>query len=282
MDLQPRRRTQNMARWSLAGSIGMTAGPLAIGAASAIGFGWRGLYVLMGALTAALVVVAWRSPIRGPSARRGGSGTVRSFLSGLRGALKALRRGSVLRWLALLEAADLMLDVLFGFVALYFVDVARIPAGQAAAAVVAWTASGLVGEFLVIPLLERVPGLLYLRVSAAAAALIFPAFLLVGPPGVKVVLLVALGLVKAGWYSVLQARLYDSMPGKGGTAMAVGNIAGLLGSLIPLFLGAVAQAAGLRTAMWLLLAAPLSLLMGLPWERKVHRGRRVARRQARV
>ena len=52
MDLQPRRRTQNMTRWSLAGSIGMTAGPLAMGAAATVGLGWRGLYVVMGTLTA--------------------------------------------------------------------------------------------------------------------------------------------------------------------------------------------------------------------------------------
>lgn len=36
----------------------------------------------------------------------------------------ALRQKEVLRWLVLLEFSDLMLDVLLGFLALYFVDVA--------------------------------------------------------------------------------------------------------------------------------------------------------------
>ncbi len=49
--------------------------------------------------------------------------------------------------------------------------------------------------------------------------------------------------------------------------MAVSNIAGLLGSLEPVGLGLVAEAAGLRTAMWLLLAGPLALLVGLPRSR---------------
>ncbi len=44
----------------------------------------------------------------------------------MRAALSALRRGEVLRWLVLLQFSDLMLDVLLGFLALYFVDVAGL------------------------------------------------------------------------------------------------------------------------------------------------------------
>ena len=91
----------------------------------------------------------------------------------------------------------------------------------------------------------------------------------------KLGLLVLLGLLKAGWCSGLMARLYDTMPGRGGAVMASSNIAGFLGSLMPLGLGAVAQAAGLRTGMWLLMAAPLALLAGLPWRSGAPRGRGV-------
>src|SRR3546814_5793437 len=41
-------------------------------------------------------------------------------------ALRALRRGDVLRWLTLLQFSDLMLDILLGFLALYFVDVVGV------------------------------------------------------------------------------------------------------------------------------------------------------------
>lgn len=276
MDLAPQRREQNMARWSLAGSLGMAAGPIALGGAAALGLGWRGLYFVMAAVSAALVAPTWRAKIpRGagvggrPRAgaggrRRGTAAGWRELLQGARGALRALRSRSVLRWLLLLELSDLMIDILFGFVALYFVDVAGAPVGMAAAAVVIWTVSGLAGDVLVIPVLERSPGLLYLRASAAAAAALFPAFLIVHPLLLKMLLLALLGVTKAGWYSVLKAKLYASLPGKGGAAMAVSNVAGLAGSLIPLGLGAVAQAAGLGATMWLLMAAPVALLVGLP------------------
>src|SRR5205814_25565 len=70
----------------------------------------------------------------------------RSFLEMLRGAARALGRGAVLRWLILLQVTDLMGDVLFGFLALYFVDVVRVSPALAGLAVFAWTAAGLAGD----------------------------------------------------------------------------------------------------------------------------------------
>ena len=85
----------------------------------------------------------------------------------VRDALRVLRRREVLCWLTLLEFSDLMLDVLLGFLALYFVNVVGTTPAQAGAAVAVWTGVGLLGDLLLIPLLERVPGLCYLRWSAA-------------------------------------------------------------------------------------------------------------------
>jgi FSR family fosmidomycin resistance protein-like MFS transporter len=53
------------------------------------------------------------------------------------------------------------------------------------------------------------------------------------------------------------------MPGQSGTVMAVGNIFGLVGGLIPLVLGWVAQRFGLHVTMWLLLLGPVALMVGL-------------------
>ena len=86
----------------------------------------------------------------------------------------------VLRWLILLEFSDLMLDVLLGFLALYFVDVARLTPGPGCPGRRCLErGSGLLGDFLLIPLLEKVKGLDYLRVSVVLELLLFPAFLLV-------------------------------------------------------------------------------------------------------
>jgi FSR family fosmidomycin resistance protein-like MFS transporter len=123
---------------------------------------------------------------------------------------------------------------------------------------------GLAGDFLLIPLLARVSGLRYLRVSAALTLLLFVTFLSVAAFPAKLVLLALLGLLNAGWYAILKARLYATMPGRSGTAMAVSNLFGLVGALIPWGLGSVAQRWGLRAAMVCLVVGPLALLVGLP------------------
>ena len=76
--------------------------------------------------------------------------------------------------------------------------------------------------------------------------------------------LALLGLFNAGWYSILKAQLYSSLPGRSGTVMAIDNIFGLVGALIPWGLGLIAQCFDLRVTMWLLLFGPVALLIGLP------------------
>ena len=44
MDSDPERREHNMARWTFAGSLGVTIGPLILGGAIYIGFGWRAVF----------------------------------------------------------------------------------------------------------------------------------------------------------------------------------------------------------------------------------------------
>jgi len=264
MDTDPARHEQNMARWTLAGSIGMVLGPLALGAASVLGLGWRGLFVIFAGLALALMALAARQPVVHLNGTNGDDEDTPGFRQGLRLAWQAIRRRDVLRWLVLLQFSDLMLDVLYGFLALYFVDVVGVEAGRAGLAVAVWTGVGLVGDLLMIPLLERVRGLPYLRVSAALVLITFPAFLLAGPFALKLALLGGLGLLNAGWYAILQAQLYSALPGQSGTVLAAVNVGGLFGSLVPLGLGLLAESAGLEAAMWLLLAGPVALLIGIP------------------
>jgi len=154
--------------------------------------------------------------------------------------------------------------VLYAYLALYFVDVAGASGARAGVAVAVWTIVGLVGDALLIPVLGRVSGMRYLRASAAATLVVFPAFLLVDAALPKLALLGALGMLNAGWHAILKGRLYAAMPGRSATVMAVGNVFGLAGSLLPLVVGLAAERYGLGPAMWLLLAAPLALLAGLP------------------
>jgi FSR family fosmidomycin resistance protein-like MFS transporter len=123
---------------------------------------------------------------------------------------------------------------------------------------------GLLGDLLLIPLLERMHGLAYLRLSALLELALYAAFLLLPGWIGKLVPLALLGFFNSGWYAILQARLYQSMPGKSGAVLALSNVSGLVSSLIPLALGWLAERYNLQVSMWLLILGPVALLLGLP------------------
>jgi FSR family fosmidomycin resistance protein-like MFS transporter len=257
MDLDPSRHERSMARWAVAGSVGALAGPLALATSASLGLGWRWLMAGLGAAMIPLVLAARRIPFTDHEERRDIGAT-------LRGAFHALGRCEVVRWLVLLETSDLMGDVLYGFVALYFVDVVRVDPVVAGLAVVVLGAAGVAGDVLLLPVLARVDGARYLRMSGVLVTLVFPAFLLVHGTGAKLGLLAVIGLLRAGWYAIPQGRLFTAMAGSSGTAIALSNVGGLIGHLAPLAIGALAERVGLAGAMWVLLLAPVALVLGLP------------------
>jgi MFS transporter, FSR family, fosmidomycin resistance protein len=272
MDEQPQRREQNMARWTFAGSLGVVLGPLALGAALHLGLGWRGLQLVFAAISLAVLLLAFRHihpPRINPEDQEPGLSPA-TFLKGLKSALQALRRPNVLRYMLLLEFADLMLDILLAFLALYFVDVVGVSPQIAVVAVAIWTAVGLLGDFLLIPLLERISGLTYLRFSVIVTLILFPAFLLA--PGLifKFILIGLLGLFNAGWYAILKAELYKTIPDQSGTMLVLDNISAIIGRSLPLAIASLAYFFGLGVAMWAFLLGPLALLIGLPRPNKQH------------
>jgi MFS transporter, FSR family, fosmidomycin resistance protein len=258
MDLEPSSTEGNMTRWVLAGSLGNVLGPLAMGGAVAIGSGWRGATLASALLTVPVLVAATRLRFPDPDP------DTTDLRAAGRGAIAALRERRVLRWLALLQLTDLLGDVFLGFTALYLVDVGGASPGLAAVGVGVLSIAALVGDAVLVRILRRMEGLRYLRWSAAAALLAYPTFLLVGSVPAKMAVLIPIGMLRAGWYAIPQARLYMELPARGGTAIAIGAPADLAGSLLPLAIGLVAQRWGLGSAMWILLAAPIALLILLP------------------
>lgn len=258
MDGAPDGRDRAMALWVLAGSVGVVAGPLLLAGALYRGFGWRIVMVWLAVATIPVWMLALR--IRFPA------GDTPRLRHVARQALRSLRRKAVWRWLILLELTDLLGDVFLGFVALYFVDVAGASAVTAALAVTVLGVSGFVGDAALVPLLRRLDGLRVLRWSAAVMLVAYPTFLVVPGVGAKLALLSTLGALRVGWYAIPQARLFDEFHASSGTAVAISDLGGLAARILPIALGALAQRAGLGSAMWVLLAAPVALLLGLPRE----------------
>jgi FSR family fosmidomycin resistance protein-like MFS transporter len=271
MDAAPERQAQHMARWTLAGSAGAIAGPLLAAAVLATGGTWRLTFVIVAvAAAAAWIAVAVtgrprqrQSPNPGSESAAPGPAPERDAENGWPGwrpAFALARRSGALRWLALLEVSDLLLDVLTAFLAVYLVAVGHATPTVAALGVAVRLGAGLAGDVILIRLLERRDGRRVLRVSVPLALGLFPAFLLVPGIGPKLVLLALLTIVTAPWYPVLQAELYGSLPGHSGLAVSLTSVASLAGGLGPLIVGVLAERLGLGWALASLCVAPAVML----------------------
>ncbi len=95
------------------------------------------------------------------------------------------------------------------------------------------------------------------------SAVLFVGFLVAPGVEVKLALVAAIALVNAGWYPVLQARLYGTLEGKSGLVLTVGALFPL-NAVLPLGIALLAERWGLEVALWPLLAAPLALILLLP------------------
>ena len=267
MDARPDRQAQVMVRWDLAGAAGAVAGPLLLTAVLASGGSWRAGYLVLAGISVLIwlgALLSGRPEADGRQAEAEAEAeeakrepwTARVSQIGA-----ALRDWGTLRWLLLIEVGDLLVDVFTGFLALYLVDVANLTPAVAALAIAVRLGAALAGDAALIVILERVSDLTVLRVSAAAAALLYPGFLLV--PGVvpKLAALAALSAATAPWYPVLQARLYGSLPGRSSVAVTLSSAAGLAGGLGPLAVGLVAQSFGLSWALAGLVLVPVAVLL---------------------
>lgn len=263
MDSDESRHEQNMARWTFAGSLGVVTGPFLLGLFVYLGLGWRGTYALLASLSALSLIVAFRYL---PADKKNTPfPSFNEVFDGFKSAFQALKRKEVWRWLLLLEFADLMLDVLFSFLALYFVDVVNVNETQAGIAVTIWLVMGLITDFLFIPYVDKLTDTAqFLRRTAMLNLITFIGFMLI--PGFipKIILVILVNLSNTGWYSILQGRLYSSLPGQSASIMAIGAVTTPLAKALPLLIGILADRAGLDIAIWVLLLAPIALLIGLP------------------
>jgi FSR family fosmidomycin resistance protein-like MFS transporter len=268
MDVWPDRQAQVMARWELAGATGAVAGPLLLTAVLASGGGWRDAYLALAGLAAVGWLGSWRrGPVSAaaatgaaPAASDGGETAGRPGRARGREVIAALRDWGTLRWLLLLQVADLLVDVFTGFVALYLVNVAHLSSGIAALAIAVRLGAALAGDAALVLVLERAGDLAVLRASAIAAALLYPGFLLVPGIAPKLVILAVLSAATAPWYPLLQARLYGSLPGRSSVAVTLSTAAGMAGGIGPLAVGFAAGAFGLPWALAGLAVVPVVIL----------------------
>ncbi len=263
VDQNPQREAQVMARWTLAGSLGNLAGPLALAGILTVGLSWRWGYGMLGVLALLLTGLAARCAF--PVLQTAQHASWRHELRTLwQGVIQVVTNLGLLRWMLLIEIADLMLDVFTSFAALYFANVAGMSTTEVSLVLALLMLGSLAADALAIPLLERFQGRTLVRATAGLAGLLFAGFLTAPWLPVKVGLAVLLKVATLGWYAILKGETYAAVPGKSGTLNAINSLTGLVSGAIPWGVGLAAERFGLQNAMWLLLLGPVCLLLWVP------------------
>jgi FSR family fosmidomycin resistance protein-like MFS transporter len=260
IDLNSNRAEHTLARWTLLGSIGVTLSPLIVIAAFSIGYTWRSIYLACALIAAVFVVLLFKQKFESHDGARDESISIRKLGRSL---IAALRNRQMLKWIILTELADFMLDKLLEVTGLYFHDVAGVSLAGASAAVAVFTIAGLIGNGLIVPVLEKVRGVRLLRVTAIVVLIAYTALLLTPIVWIKYVLIGVISFSTAGWFAILRAKCFEVLPGQSGVVIAVTSLANLSSLFVPLVLGSIADAIGLSTAMWLLAIGPVALIIGV-------------------
>ncbi len=264
MDLNPGRQPQMMARWTLSGSLANLLGPLALAGGFALGFGWRWMYFVMAFICLALVLLTWLRAIPLQPAGKGSGTDSLPAQNLLHGLWEAVRDFGLMRWIILLPLSDLLLDVLTGYLALYFTDVIGLSVAQAGLMLSVLMGASLISTIVLIPMLERYPGRTLVRLSAGITVVLYAAWLLSPWLWAKIALIILVKLASLGWYEVLLGEAFAAAPGKSGTVMAINSVVSALAGGIAFLVGWVAARLGLQSAMWILIAGPIALLLFMP------------------
>lgn len=263
IERSPAQESQTMARWTAAGTVGDLLGPAALALVVSLGGSWRTGLAALGAAGLALVLAAARQPRRKDSDQPTARALARQVTANLRSLRGSRRR--LLLWLALLPLADLLLDVFFGYLALFLTDVAGLAPAAAALGTTLWLAGFLAGQLALPRMLDRVDGRALLRWSAAACVVGYPAWLLIAwPTGLRLALLPLLGLLVASWYPVLKGEAYAAAPGLPSTVGALSSLVGNVGGLLAAVVGLLAARFSLTAALALLTVGPICLILLTP------------------
>lgn len=260
IDRDPRRAENTMARWVLLGAIGVTIAPLLVTLILSAEGNWRTLFLGTAIVAGVFAGLLFKQRFDGHAGAAAAAGSLKQLGRNL---LTALRSRALIKWVILTELADFMLDKLLEVTGLYFHDVAGVSLPAASAVVTIATIAGLIGNFALVPLLEKVNGVRLLRVSAGVALMAYVALLLIPFVWLKVALIAVINLSTAGWYVVLRAKCYAVLPGQSGVVVAVTSLANISSLCVPLLLGGIADAFGLSAAMWLLIIGPVALIWGV-------------------
>ena len=132
MDLNAGREPHMMARWGVAGTLGNLIGPLILAGAFALGAGWRPVYAGLAVCYLVLTVIVWIQPfpVRAAPVESRDEGILARGRQLMRNFWETARSPGLIRWILLMQFADLMLDIFISYMPLYFVEIVGLSNSQ--------------------------------------------------------------------------------------------------------------------------------------------------------
>jgi hypothetical protein len=257
-----------LARWALAGALGDLLAPAALAASVSFGLGWRGALGAVAALVAVQAALAAGAPEPAPGDGAAEHGAGESLRDAVRAATGCPRLAG---WSLAAAACALMDEVLVAFGALWLAE--HVGAGAERALVLgAFVAGTIAGAALLERLAARFRPSTLLGVSGTGCAAAYAAWLAAGSWLESAITMTVAGVFAAAQHPLLRARAFAAMPERPHVVLAAGALFGTVELAIPLLVGAVADRAGVRAAMLVLLAQPAAVLLGAVAARREERG----------
>lgn len=258
MNAFPKDRERVMARWALLASIGDAAAPLLTLAMAALGGTWRATLGAFAAVTAAHALIVGSSPL--PEERQVDDAEPtpeRRWPAFVRG----IGNRDLVRWLIAESLCTLLDEILVAFGTMHLrEDLGASPSAQGAAFVLFAVGSSL-GLLVTERLLARVSALRVLIAVCSGCIFVYVAW--IGAPSVSlsVALAFGVGAFAAPLYPIAAAQTHHACPGEPGLVAAVGRLFVVFDVIAPVAVGAVADHLGIRTALCLLAAQPVGILI---------------------
>lgn len=259
VDSDPERAERWLTRWTLAGALGDLATPALLALTVASGSGWRGAFVVCGALALVQSALLWSRVF--PDERPAESEEPPESPPWREAIRAALEERSLLVWGSALVACSLLDEILVAFATLRMTRELGFSVEEALSVVACLSAGAVVGLLVAERLLDRFEPTRLLRFACFATLGALAFFVAaVTPPTARLAAL-ALGAAATLLYPLAKARLYRALPGCSGTAIAVAGLFAPLDLALPVLLGLLADARGLEVTLLALGAQPLVLLL---------------------
>lgn len=248
-----------MARWTTWSYVGDLIAPVLFAWLASSQLGWRAAFAIVGGVLGVFAVAVW---MRGTDIGTGSGDDDDEPRGSLWQRLRAAARDRVLiLWLLGTALCDLLDEIFVVFASLHVRH--ELGAGHAwqGAILVAFSAGGALGLVVLDRLLVHRGERQLLVAAALACAVSYVAWMFAPALSLSVVLAGLVGATAAPLYPLAAAQAYARCPGESGLVLAASHLFTPLGLALPFAIGLVADGAGTRVALAMLLVQPL----GLAW-----------------